>query len=201
MSTSAATAKGAATREVIVDRAYSIACLAGLEGLSIGVLAQSVGMSKSGVFAHFGSREDLQLAVLDDAGRRFLAHVLVPAVQLPRGLPRLRRIVAGWIDWVRHTTDGGCLFLGAVSEYDDRPGPQRDRLIQHQLRWREELARAIAMAVDTGELRADTDPMQLAFEIYGLVLVVHHDAGLFDREAAFANGLRAFDRLIDSYSS
>lgn len=199
MSTSAATAKGAATREVIVDRAYSIACLAGLEGLSIGVLAQSVGMSKSGVFAHFGSREDLQLAVLDDAGRRFLAHVLVPALQLPRGLPRLRGIVAGWIDWVRHTSDGGCLFLGAVSEYDDRPGPQRDRLIEHQLRWRGELARAVGMAVETGELRADTDPMQLAFEIYGLVLVVHHDAGLFDREAAFANGLRAFDRLIDSY--
>jgi len=201
MSTTAATAKGAATREVIVDRAYSIACLAGLEGLSIGVLAQSVGMSKSGVFAHFGSREDLQLAVLDDTGRRFLAHVLVPALKLRRGLPRLRGIVAGWIDWVRHTSDGGCLFLGAVSEYDDRPGPQRDRLIQHQVRWREELARAIRMAIDTGELRADTDPMQLAFEIYGLVLVVHHDAGLFDREAAFGNGLRAFDRLIDSYSS
>ncbi|MEG3191825.1 TetR/AcrR family transcriptional regulator [Lysobacter sp. D1-1-M9] len=192
--------KGAATRDVIVDRAFGIACSAGLEGLSIGPLAQAVGMSKSGVFAHFGSREDLQLAVLDAAGQRFVEHVLLPSLKARRGLPRLRAIVAAWFDWVRHTADGGCVFLAAVSEYDDRPGPLRDRLIQHETRWRAELARAVGLAIGTGELQADTDPMQLAFEIYGLALVVHHDAGLFGYDAALSRGQRALERLILSHS-
>ncbi|WP_407351502.1 TetR/AcrR family transcriptional regulator [Luteimonas sp. R10] len=192
--------KGAATREVILERAYALACVHGLEGLTIGTLAEQVGMSKSGVFAHFGSREDLQLAVLDHAGERFVAHVLLPALKARRGLPRLRAIMAGWIDWVRHN-DGGCLFLAAASEYDDRPGPQRDRLLTHETRWRAELARAIRLAVDSGELRADTDADQFAFETYGLALAVHHDAGLFGYEASAERGRTAFERLVGSASS
>jgi AcrR family transcriptional regulator len=192
-------AKGAATREAIVDRAYAIACSTGLDGLSIGPLAQAVGMSKSGVFAHFGSREGLQLAVLEAAGLRFGNYVLVPALQAARGVPRLRAIVERWFDWVRHTNDGGCLYLAAVSEFDDRPGAIRDSLLQHETRWRGELARAVQLAIDTGELQRDTDPQQLAFEIYSLALVVHHDAGLFGYETARARGLRAFERLIRSY--
>src|SRR5690606_10189668 len=112
MSTLTATGKGAATREAIIDRAYGIARSAGLEGLSIGPLAQAVGMSKSGVFAHFGSREELQLAVLDAAAERFVAHVLHPALRQPRGLPRLRAIMEGWFDWGRQS-EGGCVLLGA----------------------------------------------------------------------------------------
>lgn len=200
MSAMTATSKGAATREAIIEHAYGIACSAGLEGLSIGPLAQAVGMSKSGVFAHFGSREDLQLAVLDAAGERFIHHVLLPALKAPRGLSRLRAIVANWFDWVRHSNDGGCLFLAAVTEYDDRPGPQRDRLLQHETRWRAEIARAIGLAIETDELRADTDPMQLAFEVYGLALMVHHEAGLFGYAAARGRGERALDRLLTSYS-
>src|SRR5688500_1966289 len=136
MTTATATTKGAATRETIVERAYEIARFSGLEGLSIGPLAQAVGMSKSGVFAHFGSREDLQLAVLYSAGERFTNHVLLPALKHRRGLPRLRAIVEAWFDWVKHTHGGGCLYLAAVSEYDDRPGPLHDRLVEYEIRWR-----------------------------------------------------------------
>ena len=192
--------KGAATRETIIDRAYGIACSAGLDGLSIGPLAQAVGMSKSGVFAHFGSREGLQLAVLEAAAQRFGNYVLTPALASPRGLPRLRAIVERWFDWVRHTNDGGCLYLAAVSEFDDRPGAVRDSLLELEARWRRQLAKAIQLAIDAGELQADTDPQQLAFEIYSLALIVHHDAGLFGFDTAQARGLRAFDRLIRSYA-
>jgi len=192
--------KGAATREAIIDRAYGIACSAGLDGLSIGPLAHAVGMSKSGVFAHFGSREGLQLAILESAGQRFGNHVLTPALTAPRGLPRLRAIVERWFDWVRHTNDGGCLYLAAVSEFDDRPGAIRDRLLQLEVRWRDALTRAIQLAIETRELHADADPRQIAFEIYGLALIVHHDAGLFGYDTAQTRGLRAFERLIRSYS-
>jgi len=188
--------KGAATRELILDRAYGIACRAGLEGLSIGGLATAVGMSKSGVFVHFGSREDLQLAVLDHAGERFLAHVLVPALHAPRGVARLRAVMERWFDWARHTDDGGCIFLGAASEYDDRPGALRDRVIAQVERWRSELARGARLAIDSGELAASTDIEQLAFELYALALVVHHDAGLRGYDAAYDRGMQAFERLI-----
>ncbi|WP_119718261.1 TetR/AcrR family transcriptional regulator [Cognatilysobacter tabacisoli] len=191
--------KGAATRDVIIERAYGIACSAGLEGLSIGPLAQAVGMSKSGVFAHFGSREDLQLAVLDAAGARFLEAVLVPSLKARRGLPRLRAIVDAWFDWVRDN-DGGCLLIAAAAEYDDRPGPLRDRVVQHETRWRSDVARAIGLAIDSGELRADTDAAQFAFEIYAVAIAVNHDAGLYGLETAVARGRRLFERLLASYS-
>lgn len=194
-----ATSKGAATREAIIDRAYGIACAAGLEGLSIGPLAQAVGMSKSGVFAHFGSREDLQLAVLDEAAVRFVDHVLRPALSKPRGLARVRAILEAWYDWVRQT-EGSCLLLSAASEYDDRPGPLRDRLVEHERRWRQEVARAVTLAIGTGELAGDTDPDQMAFELASLALIVHHDAGLFGFESAADRGRRALERLFRSYA-
>lgn len=192
--------KGAATRELILDRAYGIACREGLEGLSIGGLAGEVGMSKSGVFAHFGSREDLQLAVLDNAGRRFVEHVMVPALAAPRGVARLRALMDRWFDWARHRDDGGCIFLAAANEYDDRPGPLRDRVIAQMERWRSELARAATLAIQTGELAPGTDVEQLAFELYALALVVHHDAGLRGYDVAYERGMRAFDRLVDANS-
>ena len=200
MSTLTATNKGAATRDAILEQAYGIACSAGLEGLSIGPLAAAVGMSKSGVFAHFGSREDLQLAVLDKAAQLFTGYVLLSQLKQPRGLVRLRAIVDAWFDWSRHT-DGGCVLLGAVSEYDDRPGALRDWVVEQQKRWRATLAQAVQLAVDNGELGADTDTEQLAFEIYGLALIVHHDAGLFGFDSARERGRRAFDRLVRSYAN
>jgi AcrR family transcriptional regulator len=195
MTTLAATSKGAATREMILGRAYAIACRDGVEGLSIGALALATGMSKSGVFAHFGSREELQLAVLDLGGQRFGESVLIPSLRSPRGLARLRKIVAGWFDWVRDNRQG-CLIMGAVSEYDSRPGALRDRVVALIERWRNESARAVTMAVDAGELRADTDPRQLAFEIFGIALALHQDTRLFDPKRARAQAERAFERLL-----
>ena len=192
--------KGATTREAILARSYALACVNGLEGLTIGGVAEQVGMSKSGVFAHFGSREDLQLATLDLGGELFIRDVLLPALKEKRGLPRLRAIYANWSEWVRHEDDGGCLFLAAASEYDDRPGPIRDRVVQQQADWREQLARAVQLAVDSGELATDTDPAQMAFEIYALALAVHHDAGLSGYTEAAARGERAFERLIRAYA-
>ena len=157
--------------------------LEGFEGLSIGSVAASVGMSKSGVFAHFGSREDLQLAVLDAAAQRFTEQVFLPAIRERRGLPRLESIGRRWMQWLR-SEQGGCPMVSAAIEYDDRPGVIRERVIFYQTRLRTELARAIGMAVESGELRADTDAAQVAFEIFGIELVMHHDGRLFGFEEA-----------------
>jgi|SRR5690349_13955771 len=198
MQTAAATSKGAATRDSIIDRAYQIVRKEGFEGLSIGTIADSVGMSKSGVFAHFGSREDLQLAVLDAAAQRFTEHVFLPALRERRGLPRLEAIGRRWMKWLR-SEQGGCPMVSAAIEYDDRPGVIRERVIFYQTRLRKELARAIDMAVESGELSKDTDSAQLAFEIFGVELVVHHDSRLFGFDEAIERGERALERLIASY--
>lgn len=187
-----ATPKGAASREAIIERAYEIARFAGVEGLSIGPLAQAVGMSKSGVFAHFGSREELQLAVIEAAAERFGESVFLPALSEPRGLPRLRAIMANWLEWVRGNT-GGCVLLASVTEYDDRPGPLRDRVLANEQRWRNMLRRAIQLAIDESHLRPG-DTEQYAFELYAIPLTVHHKAGLFGYEQARALGEQAAER-------
>lgn len=198
MSTHPATNKGAATREAILDQAYDIACSSGLEGLSIAPLAQAVGMSKSGVFAHFGSREELQLAVLDTAAERFGNAVLIAALAQPRGLPRLRAIMHNWFEWVRSAA-GGCVLLGAASEYDDRRGPLRNRVLGNVQRWRNALRRAIDHAVEAGELRAG-DHDQYVFELYAVALAVHHDAGLYGYEIARRHGDAAVERWFSAHS-
>src|SRR3954471_11926841 len=169
MQAAATASKGAATRDSIIQRAYQLVRRDGFEGLSIGSVATSVGMSKSGVFAHFGSREDLQLAVLDAAAQRFTEQVFLPAIRERRGLPRLEAIGRRWMQWLR-SEQGGCPMVSAAIEYDDRPGVIRERVIFYQTKLRKELARAIAMAIETKELRADTEPEQLAFEIFGVEL-------------------------------
>lgn len=195
----AATDKGTATREMILERAYQLAARKGLEGLSIGELALAAKMSKSGVFAHFGSREDLQLAVIEYGADRFTQRVFTPALSAKRGLPRLRAIVHGWFDWVRENRHG-CVLMGAVNEYDARPGAQRDRIAFLMHQWRDTTARAIALAVEERELRADTDTRQFAFEIYGIALALHQDTRLFDPKQARNQAERAFERLVTAYS-
>jgi len=197
MATASATTKGAATRDSIIDRAYHIVRMGGFEGLSIGTIAESVGMSKSGVFAHFGSREDLQLAVLDASAQRFTETVFIPALRERRGLTRLLAIMQRTLDWMANER-GGCPILSAAIEYDDRPGTIRDRVVQYQTRLRSELARAIRMAIDTGELRTDTDADQLAFDFFAIELAVHHDARLFGADGAMAHAGRSLSRLIDA---
>ncbi|RDJ00649.1 TetR/AcrR family transcriptional regulator [Dyella solisilvae] len=196
--TATSTGKRAATRELILEHAYQLARRDGLEGLSIGSLAQDVGMSKSGVFAHFGSREDLQLAVLEAGQLRFLQQVKWPALKLPRGLPRLRAIVANWVTWAQEY-QSGCVLLTAASEYDGREGPLHDMVTRQQSGWRQEMCRAIDHAVANGEVSGDTDAPQMAFEIYALMLGLHHDAALFGFEEARRHTLAAFERLLVSY--
>jgi AcrR family transcriptional regulator len=198
MQAAATATKGAATRDSIIERAVQIVRKEGFEGLSIGTVATSVGMSKSGVFAHFGSREELQLAVLDAAAQRFTEQVFLPAIRERRGLPRLEAIGRRWMKWLR-SEHGGCPMVSAAIEYDDRPGTIRERVIFYQTRLRNELARAIGMAVESGELRADTDPAQLAFEIFGIELAMHHDSRLFGFDEAIERSERALERLIASY--
>jgi AcrR family transcriptional regulator len=198
MSSLPATIKGASTRDGIIDRAYEMARAAGLEGLSIGTLAHAVGMSKSGVFAHFGSREALQLAVLDSAATRFGESVLIAALSQPRGLPRLRAIMRNWFEWGRHAA-GGCVLVGSVTEYDDRPGVIRDRVLHNEQRWRDALQRAAQLAIDCGHLR-DGDTDQYAFELYAIPLAMVHEAGLFGYERARRHGDAALERWIAAHS-
>jgi AcrR family transcriptional regulator len=189
----ATTPKGIATREAIVEHAITLVRSGGFEGLSIGNVAQASAMSKSGVFAHFGSREDLQLAVLDTVAEDFAQRVLAPAFRQPRGLQRLRAIFSGWIAW---SSGAGCPMIVAAIEYDDRPGAIRDRVVHWHRRLREALARAVALAIEAGELRADTDPAQVAFEMFGMIMALHHDSRLFVDRNAVARATRALDRLL-----
>ncbi|MHB8811797.1 MAG: TetR/AcrR family transcriptional regulator [Steroidobacteraceae bacterium] len=201
MATGSTTGKGTATRELILTRAYELAREEGLEGLSIGTVARSARMSKSGMFAHFGSREQLQLALLDSVGARFLDFVKTPALREARGLPRLRKIIERWCEWSRvHQT--GCVLLSAAVEYDGRRGGAiREHVLHQQAGWRDELRRAIRLAIDVGHLKQDTDTAHLAFEIYSLMLGLHHDAGLFGYEEARRRTELALERLFASYMS
>ncbi len=200
MTTTTSPGKRASTRDPILEHAYALASNDGLEGLSIGTLAADVGMSKSGVFAHFGSREDLQLAVLDSGSRHFMAKVLLPALKQPRGLPRLRAIVGNWFEWSREH-QSGCVLLSAASEYDGRNGALHDNVVRQQAAWRGELQKAIGQAVEAGHLHAGTEPGQLAFEIYALMLGLHHDAGLFGFDEAGCRATQAFARLWRSWQN
>ena len=199
MATGSTTGKGTATRELILARAYELAREEGLEGLSIGTVARSARMSKSGMFAHFGSREQLQLALLDSVGTRFLDFVKTPALREARGLPRLRKIIERWCEW-SHVHQTGCVLLSAAVEYDGRRGGAiREHVLRQQAGWRDELRRAIRLAIDVGHLKKDTDTAELAFEIYSLMLGLHHDSGLFGYEEARHRTELALERLLASY--
>jgi len=193
--------KGEQTRSAIVAAALELAARDGLEGLTIGALAERMHMSKSGVFAHFGSREELQIAVLKAYERRFVEDVLVPGLEAPRGLARLRAILGHWLERTAIEAASGCIWISGATEYDDRPGSVREELVGMVRSWQRELIRAIGQAMDTGELRADTDPSELVFDLYGVILVLHHDARLLDSPDAQARARRAFERLLASYAA
>ena len=189
--------KGEMTRAAIVEAAMGIAAREGLEGLTIGTLADAMQMSKSGVFAHFGSREDLQIAVLTEYVRRFVDDVLRPAVKKPRGLPRLEAILDRWVAFLAREITLGCIMIAGAVEYDDRPGPQRDQMVAIITGWKAELLKAIRQAVQEGHLERGTDAQQMVFEIYGLMLAMHQDARLL-RSADSARRARAgLRRLLD----
>jgi AcrR family transcriptional regulator len=189
--------KGDDTRERILDQAFRMASRDGLEGLSIGSLAGALAMSKSGLFAHFGSKEELQLEVLRAATRRFEDTVVRPAFRAPRGTPRIRHLLDNWVRWANATDAvGGCLFVSAAVELDDRAGRPRDFLVAAQRQLLEALARSAKMAIEAGHFRKDFDCRQFAFELYALLLGYHHAKRLL-RDPRAETALRAaFDRLL-----
>ena len=191
--------KGEQTRAAIVAAAVELAARDGVEGLTIGALAERTRMSKSGVFAHFGSREDLQIAVLKAYERRFVDDILVPGLRERRGLPRLRAIFSRWLERTAIEAASGCIWISGATEYDDRPGAVREELVAMVRSWQRELTRAIQQAVDAGDLRADVDAREVVFDLYGVILVLHHDARLLNSPDALARAQRAFERLISSY--
>lgn len=190
--------KGEQTRASILDAALELASREGLEGLTIGVLAERMGMSKSGVFAHFGSREDLQIDVLKLYHHQFEQDVFYPSLQEARGLPRLQSLFARWIARVSLEIASGCIYISGAVEYDDRPGPIREHLVVMVRTWQQALQRAAQQAVDERHLRPDTDTQQLVFEMYGLVLALHHDARFIRSPGCVDRAHAGFVRLIDS---
>ena len=192
--------KGDRTRGLILDHAVAHASEVGLEGLSIGSLATRLSLSKSGLFAHFGSKEELQLATLKAAQERFVNKVFLPALNAPRGLARIRTLFRNWFAWLDSSDQpGGCVILAAAAEFDDRPGLVHDTLLAGQKELRGAIVKAVRLAIEAGDLPADTDPWQLAFELFGIVLAAHHDRHLFDDPRAAERGLKAIERLLAAH--
>jgi AcrR family transcriptional regulator len=193
--------KGEQTRTAILDAALAQASEAGFESLTIGSLAERTGLSKSGLFAHFGSREELQVAAIEAAAVRFTATVFLPALKARRGLPRLRALFANWLDWTaRSGLTHGCPMQAAAVEFDDRPGPVRDAVVGHYERLERELVRAVALAVSEGHLRADLDIGQFVFDLLGVILAYYHNARLLRRVEAQSRARAAFERLAAAAS-
>ena len=193
--------KGKQTRAAILDEALAQASARGFEALTIGSLAERVGLSKSGLFAHFGSREELQIAAIEMAAARFTESVFAPALKARRGLPRLRALFEYWLDWTaRSGLTHGCPMQAAAVEFDDRPGPVRNAVVEHYTRLERELGRAVEIAIGEGHLRSDLDVGQFVFELIGLIFAYHHGARLFDPAKAQVRARTAFERLVASAS-
>lgn len=191
--------KGEETRSIILDVALNMASQSGFEALTIGSIAEKTQLSKSGVFAHFGSKEDLQIAVLDEAARRVSQTVFAPAMVRPRGLARLQAVLENWLGWADTCQlKGGCPIMAAAFEFDDRPGPVRDAVLAHHQRMQNEIARACAHCVETGEFRPDVDARQFAFEVLGIANAFYFAHRLFREADARERAFRAFSRLAES---
>ncbi|NPC55248.1 TetR/AcrR family transcriptional regulator [Caenimonas soli] len=196
----AKTQKSELTRAAIVGAGLDLASAEGLEAITLQAVADRIGLSKSGVFSRIGSREALQKAVIEEFGRRFLADVFVPAMQLPKGLPRLDEIVQRWIVRTRDVeARNGCIFSAGAFELDDREGPLRDLLHGEVTRWRSALRRTALQAIEVGHFKSDTDPEQLVSEISALMLGLIHDARFLRDNRAAERAQASWRRLRDTY--
>lgn len=180
-------ARGLRTREAILARAVDIASVQGLEGLTVGTLAEQLKMSKSGLFAHFGSKEELQLATIEAARQIFIEKVTRPAIAARKGMPRLWGLLEHWLNLVeRNTFSGGCFFSAASFEFDSRRGPVRDRIAAIMHEWIRVITRAVYEAQKAGHLEARVDPTRLAFEIHALAMGAHWAHQLLDDKHAYS---------------
>jgi AcrR family transcriptional regulator len=198
----ARTQKSELTRAAIVGAALDLAAAEGLESITLQAVADRIGLSKSGVFSRVGSREALQMAVIEEFGRRFIDYVFVPAMQQPKGLPRLNEIVRRWIVRTRDVeAQTGCIFTAGAFELDDREGPLRDYLLGEVTRWRAALRRTVVQAVEAGHLKPDTDAEQLVGEVYSLAMGLLHDIRFLRDPRAADRAQRTWDRLVKTYQS
>nr|WP_229676251.1 TetR/AcrR family transcriptional regulator [Polaromonas eurypsychrophila] len=193
--------KGQQTKAAIVDAALGLATQIGLEGLSIGALAEVMRMSKSGVFAHFGSREELQISVIREYFARFEEEVFYPALKEARGLPRVHALFGNWMKRVAVELQSGCIFISGAVEFDDRPGPVRDALATSVQTWLAAMYRAVVLAKEAGHLRADADERQIAFEIHGLILALHYEARFLKTPGSIERTRQAFQSILARYGN
>ena len=193
--------KGQQTKATIVEAALGLATHIGLEGLSIGALADVTGMSKSGVFAHFGSREELQMSVIHEYHQRFEQEVFYPALEAGRGVARLRAMFANWMQRTSVEIESGCIYISGAVEFDERTGPVRDALARSVMTWHGALKRSIEHAKELGELRADVDPDQMLFEVHGLILALHYEARFLKNPGSIARALQGFEQIVARYGA
>jgi len=192
--------KGQQTKAVIIDAALGLASQIGLEGLSIGAVAEVTGMSKSGVFAHFGSREELQISVIREYHDRFEAEVFYAAMQKTRGLPRLQALFDNWMVQTSTEIDSGCIYISGAVEFDDRTGPVRDALASSVTTWQTALRRAVELAQAEGQLSRVSDAHQIAFEIHGLILALHYEARFLRNPIAADRARQGFQHILSRYA-
>ncbi|HEX9457641.1 MAG TPA: TetR/AcrR family transcriptional regulator [Thermoanaerobaculia bacterium] len=191
--------KGARTKHGILERAVDIASLEGLAGLTIGRLAEELEMSKSGLFAHFGSKEELQLATVEAAQQRFVDEMFRPALKAARGYPRLLAICRSWLDYIkRDVFPGGCFFAAASFEFDGRPGPIRDAVVAAMDVWLDALEKAIRMAKEEGHLDRGVDVKQLAFEINAIFFGANFSYQMRDDKRAISRAWKAIEDRLES---
>jgi AcrR family transcriptional regulator len=193
--------KGQQTKAAIVDAALGLATQIGLEGLSIGALAEVMRMSKSGVFAHFGSREELQISVIREYYARFEEEVFYPALEHPKGMPRLKALFENWMNRTSVEIDSGCLFISGAVEFDDRPGPVRDALAGSVKTWLAAMHRAVVQTKEAGHLRSDVDEHQMSFEIHGLILALHYEARFLKTPGSVSRAHTGFANILARYGS
>lgn len=193
--------KGSVTKSLILDAALEISSTAGLEGLTIGVLADKVGMSKSGVFAHFGSREELQVEVVRAYHQSFQELVFVPALLKPKGLARLNYMISAWLKMSVSEDTSSCFFISGAAEFDDRRGIVRDELVNSVQQWRAALLRAIKESIAVGHLQKKTDAQALLFQIYSIVLGAHHDSRFLDNPKGLSIANKLIKEILTSRKS
>jgi AcrR family transcriptional regulator len=195
-------AQGERTRQAILEVAVHLASAEGLEGLTIGKLATKLAMSKSGLFAHFGSKGELQLATVEAARFIFIREVVHPILEVERGLSRLWKLCDAWLDYVeREVFQGGCFFSAAAAEFDGRPGVVRDRIAEIMKEWLEVLERAVRQSQAAGELQSSASPNQLAFEINALQMGANWSFQLYGDPQAFAKAREAVLQRLRSLST
>ncbi|PVG82293.1 TetR family transcriptional regulator [Nocardioides gansuensis] len=186
--------KGEATRSTILDEAFRLATRVGFEGVTIGQLAEQTELSKSGLYAHFASKEQLQLDTLARAREHFIDRVVRPALATERGEPRVRMLFERWVAWAEE--GDGCLFVAASAELDDRPGRLRDALVRNEVDWLDLIATVARTAISEGHFREDLDPDQFAYELHGIELAHHHAVRLLRDPRAGARTRTAFESLV-----